>query len=102
MDNSQIENTISEIRKRSGALTAFNKNKISNAIYQALAATSKADRGVADKLADSNNKFQNRLLIIEHSNRNIMLNQKDEDMQSVAKHFAYLQHDDVNRGAYVT
>ncbi|MEX0862956.1 adenosylcobalamin-dependent ribonucleoside-diphosphate reductase [Nitrosopumilus sp.] len=52
MDNSQIENTINEIRKRSGAVTAFNKNKISNAIYRALAATSKADRGVADKLAD--------------------------------------------------
>jgi ribonucleoside-diphosphate reductase alpha chain len=52
MDNSQIENTISEIRKRSGAVTAFNKDKISNAIYQALAATSKADRGVADKLAN--------------------------------------------------
>ena len=52
MDNSQIENTISEIRKRSGVVTAFNKDKISNAIYQALAATSKADRGVADKLAE--------------------------------------------------
>ena len=52
MDNSQIENTISEIRKRSGVVTAFNKDKISNAIYQALAATSKADRGVADKLAN--------------------------------------------------
>ncbi|MCV0393456.1 MAG: adenosylcobalamin-dependent ribonucleoside-diphosphate reductase [Nitrosopumilus sp.] len=51
MDNSQIENTISEIRKRSGAVTAFNKNKISNAIYRALAATSKADRGLADQLA---------------------------------------------------
>ena len=32
MDNSQIENTINEIRKRSGAVTAFNKDKISNAI----------------------------------------------------------------------
>ncbi len=52
MDNSQIENTINEIRKRSGAVTAFNKDKISNAIYQALAATSKADRGIADKLAE--------------------------------------------------
>jgi len=51
MDNSQIENTITEIRKRSGAITAFNKDKISNAIYRALAATSKADRGVADQLA---------------------------------------------------
>ncbi|NNM35624.1 MAG: adenosylcobalamin-dependent ribonucleoside-diphosphate reductase, partial [Nitrosopumilus sp.] len=52
MDNSQLENTINEIRKRSGAVTAFNKDKISNAIYRALAATSKADRGVADKLAE--------------------------------------------------
>lgn len=52
MDNSQLENTINEIRKRSGAVMAFNKDKISNAIYQALAATSKADRGVADKLAE--------------------------------------------------
>ena len=51
MDNSQIESTINEIRKRSGVVTAFNKDKISNAIFQALAATSKADRGVADKLA---------------------------------------------------
>ncbi|MHA7648162.1 adenosylcobalamin-dependent ribonucleoside-diphosphate reductase [Nitrosopumilus sp. S4] len=51
MDNSQIENTINEIRKRSGAVTAFNKNKISNAIFRALAATSKADRGLADQLA---------------------------------------------------
>ncbi len=52
MDNSQIENTINEIRKRSGAVTAFNKDKISNAIFRALAATSKADRGLADQLAN--------------------------------------------------
>jgi len=51
MDNSQIENTINEIRKRNGTVTAFDLDKISNAIFQALAATSKADRGVADKLA---------------------------------------------------
>ena len=51
MDNSQIENTINEIRKRNGTITAFDIDKISNAIFQALAATSKADRGVADKLA---------------------------------------------------
>ena len=51
MDN-QVENTINKIRKRSGTITAFNKDKISNAVFQALAATSKADRGVADKLAD--------------------------------------------------
>ncbi len=48
MDNSQIESTINEIRKCSGAVTAFNKDKISNAIFQALAATSKADRGIRE------------------------------------------------------
>ncbi len=52
MDNSQIESTINEIRKRSGVVTAFNENKISNAIFKALAATSKADRVLADKLAN--------------------------------------------------
>ncbi|MCV0412431.1 adenosylcobalamin-dependent ribonucleoside-diphosphate reductase [Nitrosarchaeum sp.] len=52
MDKSQIESTINEIRKRSGAITAFNQNKISNAIYKALAATSKADRALADQLAN--------------------------------------------------
>ncbi len=53
MDNSQLENTINEIRKRSGTITVFNKDKISNAIYKALAATSKADRGLAEQLTDS-------------------------------------------------
>ncbi len=52
MDKSQIESTINEIRKRSGAITAFNQDKISHAIYKALAATSKADRGLADQLAN--------------------------------------------------
>ena len=51
MDNSQIENTINKIHKRSGAVAAFDQDKISNAIYKALAATSKADRGLADQLA---------------------------------------------------
>ena len=52
MDKSQIESTINEIRKRSGAVTVFNQNKISNAIFRALAATSKADRALADQLAN--------------------------------------------------
>ena len=52
MDNSQLESTINEIRKRNGAITAFNQDKISNAIYKALAATSKADRALADQLAN--------------------------------------------------
>jgi len=53
LDNSQIENTINEIKKRSGAVTVFNKDKISNAIFRALAATSKADRSLADQLANN-------------------------------------------------
>jgi len=52
LDNSQIESSINEIRKRNGAVTAFNEDKISNAIFKALAATSKADRALADQLAN--------------------------------------------------
>jgi len=50
LDNSQIESSIGEIRKRNGKVTTFNKDKISNAIFKALAATSEADRGLADQL----------------------------------------------------
>jgi len=52
LDNSQIENSIGEIRKRSGSFVNFNKDKISSAIYKALEATSEADRGIADELGD--------------------------------------------------
>lgn len=51
MDNSQLENTMTNIRKRSGVLVDFDQNKISNAIFKALAASSKADRPLADQLA---------------------------------------------------
>jgi len=52
LDNSQIESTINQIRKRSGSFVDFNKDKISNAVYKALAAASKADRELADQLAE--------------------------------------------------
>lgn len=52
LDKSQIESTINEIRKRSGAITTFNQDKISNAIFKALVATSKGDRTLADQLAN--------------------------------------------------
>ena len=52
MDNSQIENSFAEIRKRNGLVVTFNKDKGSNAIFKALAATSKADRDLADQLAE--------------------------------------------------
>ncbi len=52
MDNSQIESSIGEIRKRNGKVTTFNQDKISNAIFKALAATSEADRGLAEQLTE--------------------------------------------------
>ncbi len=52
MDNSQIENSIGEIRKRNGSVDPFNKEKISNALFKALAATSEPDRNLADELAE--------------------------------------------------
>ncbi|MCH7968117.1 MAG: adenosylcobalamin-dependent ribonucleoside-diphosphate reductase [Thaumarchaeota archaeon] len=52
MDNSQIESSIVEIRKRNGSVVKFNKDKISNAIYAAFTASSKADRSITDKLTD--------------------------------------------------
>jgi len=53
LDNSQVENTIGEIRKRNGSIVNFNKDKISNAIYKALEASSEADTGLANELAES-------------------------------------------------
>ena len=52
MDNSQVETSIGEIRKRNGSVVSFNKDKISNAIFRALAATSDADRGLAEELSE--------------------------------------------------
>ena len=51
MDNSTIESSIGQIRKRNGKVDSFNMDKITNAIFRALAATSKADRGLAEELA---------------------------------------------------
>ena len=52
VESSQIESTIAEIRKRNGKVTSFNKEKISNAIYKALAATEEPDRKLADELTE--------------------------------------------------
>jgi len=48
--NSQIENSITEIRKRNGSISDFNKDKISNAIFKALEATNKPDKELATEL----------------------------------------------------
>jgi len=52
VENSQIESTIAEIRKRNGNVTIFNKDKITNAIYKALEATGQSDRNIAAQLTD--------------------------------------------------
>ncbi len=50
VENSQIESSIAEIRKRNGKVTSFDKNKISNAIHKALIATNQDDRDLAEEL----------------------------------------------------
>ena len=50
-ENSQIESSFAEIRKRNGKTSKFDQNKITNAIYKALMATNKGDRSLAEKLA---------------------------------------------------
>jgi len=52
VENSQVESTIAEIRKRNGKVTRFNKDKITNAIYKALEATGQSDRDLATELTD--------------------------------------------------
>ena len=39
VENSQIESSFAEIRKRNGKTSEFDQNKITNAIYKALMAT---------------------------------------------------------------
>ena len=51
-ENSQIESSIAEIRKRNGKVTSFNKDKITNAISKALEASGKPDRSLAEDLSD--------------------------------------------------
>ena len=48
--NSQIENSITEIRKRNGSISNFDQDKISNAIFKALEATNKPDKDLATEL----------------------------------------------------
>ena len=50
--NSQIENSITEIRKRNGSISHFNQDKISNAIFKALEATNKPDKELATELTN--------------------------------------------------
>ena len=52
VENSQIESSIAEIRKRNGKVTNFDKNKISNAIHKALMATNQDDRDLAEELTN--------------------------------------------------
>ena len=52
VENSQIESSFAEIRKRNGKTSKFDQNKITNAIYKALIATNQGDRPLAEELAN--------------------------------------------------
>jgi len=53
VDNkSQIEHSISQVRKRDGSVSNFNRDKILNAIYKAFTASNKPDKELAINLAD--------------------------------------------------
>ncbi|MDB3956117.1 adenosylcobalamin-dependent ribonucleoside-diphosphate reductase [Candidatus Nitrosopelagicus sp.] len=52
VENSQIESSFAEIRKRNGNTTKFDQDKITTAIYKALLATSEGDRDLAQTLTD--------------------------------------------------
>ena len=52
VENSQIESSFAEIRKRNGDTTKFDQDKITNAIYKALLATSEGDRDLAQNLTN--------------------------------------------------
>ena len=52
VENSQIESSIAEIRKRNGKVTNFDNNKITNAIHKALMATNQEDRDLAEELTN--------------------------------------------------
>lgn len=51
LDNSTIENSIGEIKKRNGTVDSFNIDKITEAIYKAFDAASEGDRDLAETLA---------------------------------------------------
>ena len=51
-ENSQIESSFAEIRKRNGNKSKFDQNKITNAIYKALMATNQGDRSLAEELTN--------------------------------------------------
>ncbi len=52
VENTQVESSIAEIRKRNGKVTSFDKEKITNAIYKALDATGQRDLDLAVNLTD--------------------------------------------------
>ena len=53
VDNkSQVEHSISQVRKRDGSVSNFNRDKILNAIYKAFTASNKPDKELAINLSD--------------------------------------------------
>jgi len=110
LDNSQIESTINEIRKRSGAVTALNKDKISlnqkdedmNFIVVLLKKlTSERDmiKTLCTHKLYPNSSYP---LCGDYNLKNISLKQKDEDIQEVSRPTACLQQNHANGVVYVS
>lgn len=100
MNDTRVESAIHQIQKRSGTITSFNKNKISNAIYKALAAVSKADRNLADQLASrvvdklveqGFTKF--RTPTVEHIQDIVELTLLDSGNSDIAKAYIVYRHE---------
>lgn len=100
MNDTRVESAIHQIQKRSGTITSFNKNKISNAIYKALAAVSKADRNLADQLASrvvdklveqGFTKF--RTPTVEHIQDIVELTLLDSGHSDIAKAYIVYRHE---------
>ncbi len=110
MDNSQIESTINEIRKRSGTVTAFNKNKISlkqkdeNMNFITLLLKKLTSQRDKIKTLRAHKLYPNSSypLCGDYNLKKISLKQKDEDIQEVSRPTACLLHKPVKECDYNT
>ena len=100
MSDTQVENAIHQIQKRSGTITSFNKGKISNAIYKALAAVSKADRSLSDQLAGKvvyklveQGFTKSRTPTVEHIQDIVELTLLDSGYSDIAKAYIVYRHE---------
>jgi len=110
LDNLQIESSINEIRKRSGTVTAFNKNKILlNQKDEDLSFIIEINKNCTierDKIKTlcTHKLYPNSSypLCGDYNLTKISLKQKDENMQEVSRPTAHLQQNHANGVVYVS